>query len=71
LNQLASQNAVGLSPLRDTPYVARFLNISELTLRKWRWAGKGPAYIKCGRRCLYSEADLLEYLRAQRRGGAA
>lgn len=37
---------------------ARHLGISPSTLAKWRLSGKGPRYVKAGRRVLYRPADL-------------
>lgn len=31
------------------------------TLTQWRYLGKGPGYIKVGRRVLYPLASVLEY----------
>lgn len=45
---------------------AGFLGISCQTLRNWRTERKGPAYSKVGRRVVYSEVDLLDYLRRNR-----
>jgi len=40
---------------------------SESRLRQWRWRGGGPAYTKCGRRCLYRRADIVAWLEANTR----
>lgn len=41
--------------------VAAMWNISTNTLRKWRWEGKGPKFVKLGARVVYRESDVLEY----------
>ena len=37
---------------------AELLNIRVATLRRWRWAGKGPAFRKIGRAVRYASSDL-------------
>ncbi|WP_299847737.1 helix-turn-helix domain-containing protein [uncultured Roseovarius sp.] len=38
----------------------------EQTLAAWRSHGRGPAYIKMGRRVLYRGADILNWIEANR-----
>lgn len=45
--------------------LAERLCISASTLRKWRWEGKGPKFIKVGHRVLYREEDINSYIEAQ------
>jgi excisionase family DNA binding protein len=59
----------GLAPLLTTADVAQLLDVNERTLGFWRYAGKGPAYLKVGRRVRYRPADVEAYLEARRRGG--
>jgi hypothetical protein len=40
--------------------------ISERTLERWRWEGKGPAYIKIGGRVLYRIEDIEAFERKNR-----
>ena len=40
--------------------------ISERTLERWRWLGKGPAYLKLGGRCIYKFEDIEKYERGVR-----
>jgi len=47
---------------------AEMLHLASCTLRKWRWEGKGPKFLKLGSRVLYRESDILEYTNAK--GGA-
>ena len=47
--------------------VAALLNIEATTLRRWRWAGKGPVYRKIGSAVRYAESDLREFVDAGRR----
>lgn len=46
---------------------AEILCLSELTLRKWRWEGKGPRYIKIGRKVAYKKEDLSNWIDSQSR----
>ena len=61
----------GLAPLLSSADVAELLDVSERTLEFWRYAGKGPAYVKVGKRVRYRPADVEAYLEAQRQGGDA
>lgn len=45
--------------------VASELRQSESTLRFWRANGRGPAFIKVGRRLLLRRSDLERFLAAQ------
>jgi hypothetical protein len=42
------------------------LGVSLSTLRNWRVQGKGPPYLKLGRKVSYPLADLLAWRDAQR-----
>ena len=46
---------------------AYLLNLKVGTLRRWRWSGDGPPFIKLNGAVRYSEADLQAYIDAQRR----
>ena len=41
------------------------LNLSPRTLRKWRAQGKGPAFVKIGRRVFYRDTSRDAWLRQQ------
>jgi Helix-turn-helix domain len=45
--------------------MASELNLRPRTLRKWRAQGKGPAFIKIGRRVFYRDASRDAWLRRQ------
>jgi len=47
--------------------VSEMLCISPATLRKWRWEGKGPRFIKVGRKVAYRESDVAAFIDAQTR----
>ena len=42
--------------------VAKILSIKVSTLRRWRWAGTGPAFLKIGAAVRYDPAVLQSYL---------
>lgn len=41
---------------------SEYLRISGRTLERWRVTGDGPAYLKLGRRVLYSKQHLEEWM---------
>lgn len=45
---------------------AVFMGIACATLKKWRCAGDGPAYVKVGSKIVYLVEDLEAFLRAHR-----
>lgn len=38
--------------------------VSEATLRKWRWEGKGPKFVKLGAKVVYRLVDIEAYSEA-------
>ncbi|HEX2256323.1 MAG TPA: helix-turn-helix domain-containing protein [Afifellaceae bacterium] len=46
---------------------AHILGLSAKTLRRWRWAGKGPHFVKVGGAVRYDPADLTSFIEASRR----
>jgi len=56
-----------LPQLVSSKQAARALGIPEGTLRYWRCIGSGPAWVKLGRRALYSVDDLVEFIARGRR----
>ena len=53
--------------LLDETKAARILGLSVKTLRRWRWAGKGPAFRKIGRAVRYASSDLEAFIVSARR----
>ena len=45
---------------------ARVALQSEVTVARWRREGAGPAYLKLGRKVMYSRADIEVWLAKQR-----
>ena len=50
------------SPLRDENEAADFLRRSPRTLQHWRRVGGGPIYAKVGKRVVYREQDLNDFI---------
>lgn len=51
--------------------VTAMLRVSSSTLSRMRKANTGPAYVKIGRRILYKQNSVLEYLNSNTIGEAA
>ena len=51
----------------DEAEAAEYLAVSVLTMRRWRWARTGPAFLKLGSAVRYDTRDLDAFLRAGRR----
>ena len=56
--------------LKETD-AAAFLNIEVGTMRRWRWAGRGPRFIKIGAAVRYDPADLETFINAGRRNSTS
>lgn len=55
--------SVELVPLVDQERAAALLGgLSPRTLERWRAAGIGPRYIRCGRRVFYRPSDLGDFI---------
>lgn len=48
--------------LLDQREASAALRLSERTLERFRVSGGGPMFVKAGRRVLYREADLEEWI---------
>jgi hypothetical protein len=53
--------------LLNEKQAADLLNLKVPTLRRWRWAGKGPAFLKIGGAVRYDRADLHGFVASARR----
>jgi predicted DNA-binding transcriptional regulator AlpA len=53
--------------LIDEHEASRCLGIAVATLRRWRWAGKGPRFCKIGRSVRYELIDIQAFVVAARR----
>ena len=47
--------------------VALQLGLAVATLRRWRWAGRGPRFVKIGAAVRYAPGDLAAYVDQNRR----
>ncbi len=45
----------------STEELEALIGISRNTLRKWRWEGKGPKFVKLGARVAYRLEDIEAY----------
>jgi hypothetical protein len=52
-------------PLLSQTETAVILDQKPATLTMWRHLGKGPPYLKIGKRILYRPADLRKYIDQQ------
>lgn len=55
-----------LDKLLGPSALSEYLGISEETLTKWRYFGKGPRWYKCGKHVRYRRADVETWLETQR-----
>lgn len=47
--------------------VTALLHVSRSLLAKWRMVGRGPRFMKAGRRVLYERGEIRRWLEAQER----
>jgi predicted site-specific integrase-resolvase len=50
---------------------AKRLAVEVATLRRWRWAGKGPRFLKIEGAVRYDPNDLAEFISASRRNSTS
>ena len=50
---------------------AEYLRVSPRTLQGWRLEKRGPAFVRLGRKVLYLQSDLDDFLLKNRNGGAS
>ena len=55
------------SALVNEHEAARILGLKVATLRRWRWAGKPPSFLKIGSAVRYDPQVLAEFIEAARR----
>jgi predicted DNA-binding transcriptional regulator AlpA len=51
--------------------LASHWGVSANTLRKWRWEGKGPRFVKLGRKVVYRRTDIDAFANAQLRNSTS
>jgi len=52
----------------STRQLAELTGLSHVTLELWRRQGRGPAFLRLGRRVRYDMRDVETWMAAQRRG---
>ena len=50
---------------------AQELNLEVSTLRRWRWSGRGPRYLKLGGAVRYEPAEIEAFKEASRRASTS
>jgi Helix-turn-helix domain len=55
-----------MDTLHDEGDAARYLSVSPRTLQRWRVEGRGPKFLKLGKRVAYAEGDLIAFVNANR-----
>jgi predicted DNA-binding transcriptional regulator AlpA len=63
--------ALNLKHIVNTEAAAHLLNVSAVTLAKWRVTGEGPRFLKFGRSVKYRISDLEEWIQDQQRESTA
>ena len=56
-----------LQPLINEHEAAALLNVKVATLRRWRWAGKPPKFVKIGASVRYEPSELAKLISEARR----
>jgi predicted site-specific integrase-resolvase len=62
-----SETSYSHSKLLKENEAAKYLSVEVATLRRWRWAGKGPRFLKIEGAVRYDPSDLTEFITASRR----
>jgi Helix-turn-helix domain len=53
--------------LIESGETAKLLRVKAETLTAWRCHGRGPTFVKVGRKCFYRREDIAVWLSGQRR----
>jgi hypothetical protein len=51
-----------MEALHPQKYAAKYLHQSERTLERWRVTGRGPEYVKVGKKVFYTESALVAFV---------
>ena len=62
-----SQKTLPLTRLLKERETAEILGIEVSTLRRWRWAGRGPVFCKFGSAVRYEPEIIADYIASNRR----
>lgn len=60
-----------MEPVLREEKAAALLGLSPRTLQRFRIEGRGPKFLKLGKRVFYLEADLASYVEACRRSSTS
>lgn len=66
-SQPTTASAIG--PLKTTEEFAELAHVSVQTIYQWHQSGRGPRGFRVGRRVLYREVDIVEWLGGRRADG--
>ncbi len=50
---------------------AKILSLEVATLRRWRWSGRGPRFLKLGGAVRYDPADIDAFVESSRRASTS
>lgn len=53
--------SLSMNPNLSVAQAAAFLGVKAATLSDWRYRGRGPRYVKMGRRVHYRYSDIIEF----------
>lgn len=68
INEAGAPSGLSLgSRLLNERQASELLNVGVAPLRRWRWAGKGPAFLKIGGAVRYEPAEIDRYVAGARR----
>ena len=62
------QKSDDVSQMLTEKQVSHRLNVSQAALRKWRWEGSGPGYLRLGKCIRYRKEDLDKWLESCKEG---
>jgi len=54
-----------LPALHSAEQTAELLSLAKRTLDNWRCSGKGPDYVKIGRKVFYKDSDIRRFINDQ------
>lgn len=54
-----------MEALLTTDQAAEKLRVAPITMRKWRMAGTGPKYVRCGAHIRYTDDELAAWVAAR------
>ena len=57
-----STKGEGIEPLLNTDEVAKLVGLHSVTLAEWRTQGRGPRWVKLGRKVRYRPRDVEAWL---------